>query len=734
MVIASHNIGGKIKMRLFKENKILISIILVAVVVSSVISIGRINVESKNNSLDIVVDYNELEQMAKQSDHDMAWWLDEFKKMGINKVGLSEESLHSLMDSGAPVETVLISDINKEANWKSLYPKEVIAYLDKNGLNDYDVLISAKTPDEYDFIAKAVSSRYDNSKFKLFRQPNGGYVLMNGTIDDAIYSPDQKLVDTAGNGFIEKDKLEDSRITYLSLGLAPQKVKKIESAGLEIIPRTYGYSGWNGHKFAMDVLKEYNHLKKVPSYLIFSGRAVIGQDNGLKDIEKYIKDNHIVIGLVEDTTQRQNIMVDGLDQLIKDTHYQATRVFSVWDYIQNRYQFYNYKGAEEIENTFYRAATERNIRIIYFKPIKAFQDNHKYITDAQVYKDLFKHFEARIAGHGITIGKAAPMGYYFISRIFKLIIALGSIAASVVLLNMIIPLDKKAKGLLFVLGALGACAAYVIAPNLAPVLTSFGASVVYPSLAICYLVSKGRDYTEKFRRDENVYTIFNYSLKTFIITALISLVGAVATSSAIADTNFLLEIDIFRGVKVAQLIPIGVFILVYLAYFGYERALKESRFLEGLDIKTVLNSSIKIWVVMVGVILLAVGYIYLARTGNETSVKPSEFEMIARNLLENHLLARPRTKEFLFAFPAAILFIYSLVRRFKILPFIFGLTVVIGQTSIVNSFMHIRTPMYMGFVRTGYSVIIGIFIGLIYLLILELIYKLIKKMEREQHA
>jgi len=80
-------------------------------------------------------------------------------------------------------------------------------------------------------------------------------------------------------------------------------------------------------------------------------------------------------------------------------------------------------------------------------------------------------------------------------------------------------------------------------------------------------------------------------------------------------------------------------------------------------------------------------------------------------------------QEFVFAFPALMMMVYASVRRFKLWSILFGLCAVIGMTSVINTFEHIRTPLYLGFVRTGYSLIFGIIIGIAAILIFELMYK-----------
>jgi hypothetical protein len=129
---------------------------------------------------------------------------------------------------------------------------------------------------------------------------------------------------------------------------------------------------------------------------------------------------------------------------------------------------------------------------------------------------------------------------------------------------------------------------------------------------------------------------------------------------------------------------------------------------------------------------LAAGYIYIARTGHETNIQPSTFEMITRNLLEVKLLARPRTKEFLIAFPAIIVAVYAARNRYKTILFLAGLAVIIGQTSIVNTFSHLRTPMYLSLIRTVYALGFGIVLGIGYVVVLEIGMRLIRLVRGEK--
>jgi len=71
-----------------------------------------------------------------------------------------------------------------------------------------------------------------------------------------------------------------------------------------------------------------------------------------------------------------------------------------------------------------------------------------------------------------------------------------------------------------------------------------------------------------------------------------------------------------------------------------------------------------------------------------------------------------------------MLAVYCAVRRLPFFTALFGLAGTIGMTSVCNTFMHIRTPLYLGFVRTGYAVLFGIVVGAVMIAGFELLYRI----------
>lgn len=718
---------------LIRENKILLAIIAVAVIISVITIGGRVSVESRNKTYDIVLDYNEIKAMADQSDHDISWWLNEFKNMGITKVGLAEENMVSLMeDTDLPIHANVLDIVMKDADWEKNYPADFISELKDIGFDKYDVLIEAASPEAFNFVAAGVRERYQPKNYFIKEADNGGYIVLNGTAKQTLYSEKYKLMSSKKKGFVEKDEIVSSKLMYINFGLLPTKVKIVEDAGMDIIPRTASYEGWNDTKYAEAVIDSYGKLDKVPEYMIVGGESVIGYDDGIETARDYIAKNNVTIGLIENTTQLQNILQYGVNDIVKSTGYDAVRIFSVWDYIQNRYQYYGYEGAKEIENTLFRAVVERNVRLIYFKPIKEFKDQHVYVTDLEEYQTMFSNLEKRLDEHNIELGsKASVMDSFKVSPWAKIAMALGCVAAAVLLIRAILPIGRRFKIGLFALGAIGVAGAFAVMPGYAELMTSFAAAVIFPSVATLFIVKQSKEFADTLDRSERLPKIVGLGILTLVCSVVISLLGGMMTAAPISSVSFMMEIDIFRGVKLAQLLPLAFFVIAYLAYYGFGDSKKYPGKLEYHDLREMMNASIKVWMVILGMVLLVVGYYYIERTGHDSSIQVSNLEMIFRNTLEDDLIARPRSKEFLFAFPAVMMLVYTSIRKFKLWPILFGLASVIGMTSVDNTFMHIRTPLYLGFARTGYSLLFGIVIGIVGIIIFEIGHRVYKKLERQ---
>ena len=711
-----------------KNNIILLSVLALCFAVSIGIIAARMGVESRNKTYDVVLDYNEMELLAEQSENDISWWFAQFRDMGITRVGLQEESLISLMEnSPLDVTATTMDSIMQDANWRSNYPDCFIEKMEENGFDRFDVLVEASGKEAVDFIRTAIEARFHSEDYFYFvTEDTDGIsicMLLDGTVNDTLYVTNVPYVDDKEKGFSQRREIASSRLMYISLGLLPEKVEIVQSLGMEVIPRTVCYSGHNDVQFANAVLAGYAQFNIDPEYIIAGGEAVIGLDEDSTIAMEYIADNGITIGLIENNNQRENIMQAGTAAISVATDYNTVRVFSVWDYIQYRYGYYGYTGAEEIENTLFRAIVERNIRVIYFKPIKHTDSLFAYVTDIEVYRDLFNGLNERLSEHNISMGRASVMDNMQIPSAAMLLLGISAGVGGAMLPSTILPIKRKWTLLLALAAAVCVSGAWMVLPNSFRLIASFANAVVFACLAAVFFLRCTKRCGKALKDSASLVRIIPRACGILLGAVLISLIGAMLTAAPLSSTDFMLEFGVFRGVKLAQLIPLAFFCVLYISCYGIFEKERQSNYLQLRDIASAMRWTIPVWALMLlGVAALA-GYYYIARTGHETDVTISNFEMLLRNTLEENLLARPRTKEFLVAFPCIMLAVYTAVRRLPFFTAVFGLAGTIGLTSICNTFMHIRTPLYLGFARTGYSVIIGMVLGAVMIVCFEIVYR-----------
>ena len=164
----------------------------------------------------------------------------------------------------------------------------------------------------------------------------------------------------------------------------------------------------------------------------------------------------------------------------------------------------------------------------------------------------------------------------------------------------------------------------------------------------------------------------------------------------------------FVGVKLMHVLPFAALLLAYWHYHLRKPG-------EGM-LKSILRlavSPVLMWHAVAAALVAAVGLVYIVRTGNTSSlaVSPSSMEQAMRALLERVLTARPRTKEFLIGHPAFLATTALLVTDGRPLVLAASAAAMIGQVSMVNTFAHLHTPIYLTVVRTLTGLTLGALIG-----------------------
>lgn len=716
---------------MIKNNRMIIILLIASLLSSSLLMFNRISTEMNDRKIDFVLDYYEIEKLAEQSDKNLGWWLEKLGNMGASAVAINYETIRSMKEERDGISTVLLYQLKKEVEWEQNYPKEVVDYINSPETDKYDILVSVDNFESFDFIAENMKSKY-GKKVSVFRSEENGYLVIDGGMSEALYPETEYLIDEEGNKIAQESNMLDSKVEDLNIGLDPEKLEVIKESGLEVLPRISNtVEGWNGKSYFNSIVEEYKDLENRSDYLIFGGKEILGhsdQDDRIDEIEELINSEELKLGIVETDVQRSYISQKGMNKLLERLDYSAVKVFSIAPYIQERYKYYNYEGSEEIENTIYRGVTERNIKLVYFRPFKS--EEKRYVTELGEYERMFSSLANRLEDHGISYGEAVPFKSNHVNKILGTIAGTSAVALGLILLERLFNVDRKIRNLAAIAGLLGVAVLGLFGGSLGYMVIALLVSIVFPSVSMVYLV--GVLKSQYLENGGNVKRAIVSGSKALVVTSLISLTGALVVGAIMSDIVNLLDIKYFQGVKLSQMAPIVVYMLLFLGYFGYksEKSSSETRATIG-DFKEVLQDNVKVLYMIIAVAIAGAGYVYLARTGHESNIQPSELEMIFRNTMELKFLARPRTKEFLIAFPAIVVGTYMAVKRWKLGVFIAGLAAVIGQTSIINTFSHFKTPIYISFARTVYSLAIGLALGVLYTFVLYALVRLFGKTKGE---
>jgi hypothetical protein len=209
--------------------------------------------------------------------------------------------------------------------------------------------------------------------------------------------------------------------------------------------------------------------------------------------------------------------------------------------------------------------------------------------------------------------------------------------------------------------------------------------------------------TNEMKKEESVITI----LKKFFIIVSINLYGGLMLGAFLSNYKFIIGIEKLNVVKLSFLLPF-VFIIPLL-YSSQE-------------IKEVLNKPVTLKKTFIFLFFVFIFLVVVLRSDYRT-LQVSELELKLRALLESIFIYRPRFKEFLLGYPLLILGLYYRNRLLILL----GL---LGPVSIINTFVHVHTPIFVSILRTLYGILLGTIIGTVLIYISRRTIQLLLKIKK----
>ncbi len=624
----------------------------------------RYGVERRSRAVGMVVDYAQVRTLAAATATPLEAVLRRMRAASVTGVAVGEETLADLYTDG----TLDLQHVTTDRG-----PEQRVAFAD---------------PRAAERVITAVEQLLPSARRA---RPKGECIVFEG----------------AGRRLWVPGRFEDIRLT--PTGIDGAAVAQVRAAGLEPVGRLNNSLGlrlgsllWSLHRVRAQGVRT----------LIFAGEEVMGYDRLLGDTAAAIRNADLTYGSVEFGKQRGD---EALSRLLTD---RLLRVHSI-----SAAEMTRLSPAEAIER-YTRAAVERNIRLLYVRlpatpSVNTLEDNLAYL------RELAHRLVAAKLGIGAARLFETPWSTPFLAPVLRALLGVGLAGGLVLLLAGIAPVRRSRQAILSIALAMPLGFGAAIGSGLVLQLVALAAAVTFPTLAFV----RERQAMAAFAPEEPAggkgrRRSLATALLVFIRISAVTLVGALFVAAALCDVAYFLKVRSFAGIKIATVAPILLVGWIYATGMGPEYGtLREEWAAMRRRLQAIISEPIRVGyfvAVILGVGLLA---LLLARSGNDSGLGVSTFELRFRSILDQIVGVRPRTKEFLIGHPLLILSLVLVGQaRYRMLVLPLLLVGIIGQVGMLNSFCHLHTPLKISLLRTWNGLWTGGLLGVALVLVWQRVF------------
>ena len=659
-------------MKVFKYNRWLVLVIFIGLLAALMINMQRYAEERQNMTVDLAIDYEGLVELAEREGLPPAEVFRQAKDAGITSLAVYETTFKKLNVNGKATATPG-SAILERYQSGALTSPEWRSLVQQGKIIGTEVYVTGHDLQTFREVKEDLIRRLGADRVRPF-MADGVEVL---------------AVKANYESFVK-----------MNLGLPTDEMKAVNDAGFYVIARPSNYLAVTED----DIEAVFRRLDGIRvSEMVFSGSEVLGAPKRLPQVVGEFRARDITLGLIEDTTQLQFYKQDGLMELAKALDYRAARLYTIAKDEQAKLKLD--AAVERWANT----DEERNIRIdllrIYEKPA----------TNMTLLETNMKYFQAThdlLAKKGFSFGPAGTFAPFAPSRVLRALVMAGVAAAAVLYLSLIWP-GMKPKYQYALLAVLALAA-------IVPVLMGHGGKIrlaaalasanLFPALAVIWQLDRIRSI--EVRPHWSLPRLIGTAFLALLVTGAFSYAGAAYLSGSLADVEYFLEVNIFRGIKLTFILPILLVAVAFLQRFDVFDGKMDDTHGVVAQMKRILDMPVKVKTLMVLFAVLVAGVVFVARSGHTMGMPVSSLELRFRAFLEQAMYARPRSKELLIGHPAFMLAAMAWYRKWPtMMLFALVLVAAIGQGSMVETFAHMRTPVFMSFARGIGGIVLGGVLG-----------------------
>jgi hypothetical protein len=644
--------------------RVLLVLLALGLAAAAYVAARRVHHEAQARYVEIVMDDADFASLARSYGYDQRAFLRALKAAGLTSLAVAEELGSGVSSSGGGAVyagTTLLA----QSRLGSLGDPVLAALARSGGLR----------PDQVYLIA------YDASTAARYRAQLA-----------LKFAPKTVRVLRATLPAIFAIRTQSDYFAAVGLGLSAERVSLAKSLGLDLAPRLQ-----NDERFAgaqIDALVRTATTGARARTLIFFGlrNAVLGFPASLDATAEMFRRTKLDFGDIETYDPKQ--VQAGADDLARKIPGRIVRVQAISKIEQDKLQ------PRDIIERYLLGVRERNIRVIYFRPFAHQWDLGKGPLSIEATNvELVRQIADGVKRDGYRLGGASPI-YPFVVQPW--LIVLVSLAVPAMLLLLLDTLGVRGRRLAIVI--LVADVAFVGA-GYAVHHDMLARQVLGLAAGILFAVAGVATIAPLFRAAPatSLARAVLQGLHALGAATAVTLGGALIVIGLLSTPLTMVEVDRFIGVRSLLLLPPLIALALYLLTPAWGQRVE--------DPAAAAAAPVRLYEVMLGIVIIGGAYIVQARSGNQSDITPSAFELALRSHLTSILSVRPRFKEFLIGFPALML-VPALVaadrRRFG---WLLVLAIGMGLGDVVDTFSHLHTPLAISVLRIVNGAVLGAIVG-----------------------
>jgi hypothetical protein len=479
----------------------------------------------------------------------------------------------------------------------------------------------------------------------------------------------------------------------VGLGLPDDRVALARSLALHLVPRLQNDERFKAPQIAA-LLKDAVTGRDAHTVVFFGLRnQVLGYPDAIDDAARAMRALKLNFGTIETYDVKQTQA--GNEALAKDLPDQTVRVQAIAKPEQDKLK------PEEIVSRFDLGVRERNVRVVYLRPFSHEWDGRS-IEATNV--ELVRRIAQDVRAAGLRVGAASPFER-FEPRVWE--IALGSLAVPAIVLLLLAEFgigDRRWLIAFVVVDVVLVVGGFAVHHDMAvrKLLALIG-GIAFPVAGFAAIAPAFRAPRAASTRAAIVDGVWVLALATGV-----TLGGVLVVVGLLSTLLTMTEIDRFSGVKAVLIVPPLLCLLLYLF---------TTRFGARTTAGQLAESPVTVLQLFAGIVLLGAGYLVLVRSGNQSDIAPSTFELALRAHLTTLLQVRPRFKELVVGFPALMLVPALTATDRARWGWLFALAVGVGLADVVDTFSHLHTHLAVSLLRLFNGAVIGVLIGAVAIVI-----------------